>query len=276
MADPMTLAAGAAATGGGIIAGARGTPDDVKTTTTDMTNTRSTQLNPLTEEQRQMQRQSFDNYLKQLALAQQYEEGIQGAQGYQDLARQQAMGIMSGNAMQATPEEVQQIMNQRNAQVAISQQTIQDFLNKNLQERLSDAGQRGMRGQALAQYESDAIKQAASELAQNTRQADLMSSQAMLNQPYQRINAMSPFIQGGISMRDQMIGQAQQNRVAAQNPFLMQMLQQERLGTGTVTDTQKGSTQEVVKGEQGSFWGAVQGGLQSGAALASGAAKAGA
>lgn len=253
---PVVGGAGAGAIGG-FLTGMEGTPDQLQyqDTTTTYDNRSKLNLDPLSKEQRQLQQQSLQSYLQQLALAQQYEQGLGGAQGYQDLARQQAMGVLSGQGLQATPQEQALIEQQRAAQVGQAQADVQRFLDQNLSGLSNQAGARGLRGQALSELQGRALASSADQLGNASRQAAAQAAQAQLNAPYQRLAAQSPFLQQGVSFADQMRIQAQQNRQAAQNPYLLGLLQQERIATGEQRQSGTNRVQGVSRtpGQEGSF-----------------------
>lgn len=269
------LGAGAGALGlaGGAVAGARGTPDQVTTGTQNSTGSQQTTFAPESATEVMLKQQSFNNYLAGLNQQQNYENNIGSAQNIQNQAQAGVQGVISGQAFQLSPQEQQAIQAQRQAMVGQSTTDINKLLDQRLMEIGQQAGERGVRGQALSQLQGDSIRTAAEQYGNSVRQADLMSAQQSLAQPYQRVAAQSPFLQQGSNFANQMQLQAQQNRMAAQNPYLLGLTNDERMKSGVTQNQSSGSNQTVGKGEEGSFWGAVQGGLQGGAAALSSSAK---
>lgn len=251
---------------GGAVQGARDTPDNVTTTTGSSSNTSQTKLAPQTQDQLQLQQNSLQQYLQQIALAQQYEQGIGGADQMQGQARQQASQVLNGQAFNLTPQEQAAIMGQRNAVVGQSTADVNRLLDERLRDLNIQAGERGLRGQALSQLQGDTVRTAADQYGNAVRAADLQASQQSLQQPYQRVAAQSPFIQQGATLADQMRQQALTNRANSQNPYLLQLLQNERLQTGTQTQNGTTNGQQIGKGQEGSFLGALQGFFQGGTA----------
>lgn len=231
------------------------------TTTTNSTSSRT--LGAMTPEQQALQQQSLQNYLQQMAMSDQYDQGVNSAQGYQDQARQAAMGIMNGSGFAATPQEQQLIEQQRQASVGQSTADVNKMLDQRLASISGSASARGVRGQALSQLQGDAMRGSADQLGAASRQASATAAQQQLQMPYQRMAAQSPYLQGGMSMADQMRVQAQQNRMMAQNPYLLTQYQNERMATGTQTNqgTSHVDTRSNTPGESGSFGRGVLGGL---------------
>lgn len=265
----------AAGLAGGAVAGARGTPDQVTTQYGNQSGTSQTTLNPLSGEQQQLQQNSLQNYMRQLALAQQYEQNLGGAQDLQNQAQTQYGNVLSGKAFQASPQQQALIQQQRDSSVQQSTADINRLLDERLGQLGVQAGARGLRGQAYSQLQGDTVRTAAEQYGNTVRGADSAAAQQSLQMPYQTVAAQSPYIQNGMNFADSMNLQAQQNRMTAQNPYLLQLLQNERLQTGLTSNTGNSSGQTVGKGEEGSFWGAVQGGLMGlGGGLGTGASAA--
>lgn len=254
---------GAAAIGGGagalggILAGAGGTPD--QRTGTQGTSTSQLQVGPMSQDQQQLQQNSMQQYLQQLALADQYQNGIGAAQGIQNQAMGNYQDILNGRAFQASPEMQQQIQGQRNLAVQQSTADINNLINDRLKQMQGQAGQQGLRGQAYTQLQGDAMRNAAQQYGNTVRGADLQAAQQTMQMPYQQVAAQGAYVQGGSQMANNMMQQAMMNRQAAQNPYLLQLLQNERLATGqNVTNSNGMQTQY---GQQGSLMGALIGGL---------------
>lgn len=266
MAVGAALALGGTAAVGavsGAISGAQGTPDQVKRET----GTRQTTFDPASQREQELQDSSLRNYLRQQMLAQQYEEGIGGRQGIQDASQQQIQNIIGGQAFNITPQEQARIDAIRQASVAQSQADTERFINDRLQQVQGQAANRGLRGQALTSLQGGAIRTGVEQLGQAQRQADLLAAQQSYNAPFARLQAQQPYLSQGATFADQMRLQAQQNRQNAQNPFLLELLNRERIAGGKTTQT----GESVTPGQEGSFWNALTGGL----AGAAGAAKSG-
>lgn len=260
------LMGGAAVAGGvaGAVKGLKGTPDQV----TQNTSTSQTTFAPASQQELDLQRQSLENYLRQVQLAQQYEGGISGAQGIQDASQRAMLGIIGGQSFQATPEEMANISALRQSMIDQGSADVNNLIDQRLQSLNASAATRGVRGQALSQLQGDAVRAGAEQMGNITRQANQVAAQEMIQSPYRRMQAQQPYISGGASFADQMRLQAQQNRMAAQNPYLLQMLNRERMAGGTTTTTGT----NTIKGQEGSWMDAVLGGLGG----ASGGAQAGA
>lgn len=199
-------------------------------------------FDPVSAEEQALRQQSLQNYLQQLALADQYQQGVTGAQGLQDQARANILNLINGQGMAATPEEMALINQRRDAMVAQSSADVNRFIDERLNSLTRDAAARGVRGQALSQLQGDAIRAGADQLGAAVRQADMVAAEQAMQTPYQRISAQSPFLQSGLSLGDLMLQQAQQNRQIAQNPYLLQLLNQERLAGGTTATTGKNTS----------------------------------
>lgn len=270
--DPITLGLGASLVGGlgGAIAGATGTPDQ----RTSNSSTSKTTFDPASAEERQLQQQSLQNYLQQMALGGQYEQGIGGKQGLQDQAMGAYGNVLSGQAFQMTPQEQAQLQALRGSMIDHANFDVNKMLDSRLSQLSNDAGARGLRGQAYSQLQGDALRGAADQMGNATRQANQVYAQQAINLPYQRLAAQNPYIQQGMSLADQMRLQAVQNRQTMQSPFLMQMLNNERMRSGTTT--QVGNATQY--GQEGSLLGALagfMGGAGSGAQMGLGLAKTG-
>lgn len=256
-----SIALGGMALGGiaGAVKGAQGTPD--------VTSTQTKSLAPMTEEQRQLQQQSLDQYAKQLEMANTYEQGINNAQGIQNQAQTGVQSILNGQAMQMTPQEQQNIMAIRNAQISQGSADINKLLDQRLQGLNASAASRGVRGQALSQLQGDSLRAGAEQFGQIQRTADLQAAQSAMSAPYTRIAAQQPFLTQGMSFADQMRLQAMQNRQVTQSPFMLDFLNKQRDQTSTSN----------TPGQEGDFWSGLSGGIAGAGQAANvvgGAAKA--
>jgi len=230
---------------GGAIKGARGTPGQRQTS--------QTQLAKKTPQQLQMEQASMDNFRRQQEMAGQFEQGIQGADQLRDPAIQAYLQQISGEAFQATPQELAQIQTVRDAMVNLGTQDINRFTQQGLTQATSGAAARGLRGQAMGSLRGQVLESANQQVGNIANNANLFAGQQAMNQPYQRVAAQQSALQQGLTYGDILRQQAQQNRQMLQNPILMQQLQNERLNTATRTQT--------TPGEKGGVWGAITGGL---------------
>lgn len=239
------IAAGGVA---GAIKGAQGTP--AQTTTT------STTLGPVSRDLQQMRDMSLKNYFAQNQLANDYQGGINNAQGMQDASRAFAQRMLDGSAYQATPEEQAQMQAIREASVNQGQTDIMKLLQQGMSGINQNAGMRGLRGQAVSELQGRNLQAQADSMTGLVNNANSVYAQQMLSQPMARVNSQANMAGMGMSLADQLRNQAQQNLQLAQNPVMLQLLQNERLATAT----QKGFT----PGQKGSFGSALVGGLTGG------------
>lgn len=213
--------------------------------------TQTTQLPGATEEERDLQRRSLEQYLAQLEQANRQEQQMQQLDPLRQQALQGYQDILSGQALQASPLDLQNIENIRRAQVQLGTQDIQSQLGDLLGQTANSAGLRNLRGQAFAELQGQNMEQAARQVGNVVNTAGLQAAQATQAAPYQRLQAQSPFLQQGLSYQDQLRQQAFANRQALQSPALMDSLLRERLASASTTQTQPG----------GGFAGALSGAL---------------
>lgn len=220
----------------------------------------SISLGGKTRQQMALEDQSRQQYNQQRSLADQFEKGIMGSQNLQDLSREQIQGIISGQSLNATPEELARINQIRQAQVDIGQADVNKLLDDRLAGLSKSAGVRGLRGQAYSQLQTDSLRAAAEQLGQQSRAANLQAAQQAFQAPTQRIQTQSPFLQNTMSLADQMRIQAQSNRQALQNPALLGILSNERMAQKTQTS---GSGGDFFSGFTGAL-GGIGGGIKAG------------
>lgn len=247
----MGMELGAAA---GAYQGAQGTPDQ------HTSGTSQTTFAPASQTEAQLQEQSLQNYLQQVAMAGQYEQGIGSAQGLQDQSQQNIMALLNGSALQATPQEQANIQALRQGMIDQGSADVNRMLDERMKGLNASAADRGVRGQAQSQLQTGALRAGAEQMGNFTRQANNTAAQEMINAPYRRTQAQSPFMAQGMNFADQMRLQAQQNRMNAQNPYLLQLLNRERMMGGTTTNT------GTNYGQQGNWADAVMGGMGGAAA----------
>lgn len=252
--DPITLGIGAISSIGGAIAGG----SDSETTTTSQVN-----IPGAGAQEQQLQGISAEQAALQRALADQYERGIGSAQGLQSQAQQNYMDILTGKAYQPTAFEQQRIGDLRQGMVDQSMVDVNRLLDERLAGLNASAAQRGVRGQALSQLQGDALRSAAEQLGSTSRAASMQANQQLLNQGYQRVASQSPFIQQGSTLADMMRQQAFQNRQVTQSPYLLQLLNNERLAAASKSST------ETTPGSVGGAIGGAIGGFGSGVGIGS-------
>jgi hypothetical protein len=267
----------------GAVKGAKGTPevqqfqDATTSNKTDQTQRQQTTFAPATEQERQLQQQSLQNYLAQQDLINQGQQRVAQYDPLRQAAMDQTQAILSGQATQVTPQEQMQLDNLRQALVAQGTSDIQQFQDQGLRQALSAAGSRGLRGQALGELQGRVLQEGTRQYGALQNQANQMVAQQTLQLPYQRIAAQQPFLQQGLTLQDQLSQQAIQNRQLAQNPYLLSLLNQNRLAAGTTTSTNRGTTTGTQRGvnttpaQAGSVSDAILGGLGGAAAGASAA-----
>jgi hypothetical protein len=239
---------------GGMVAGSRKTP--------------GTKLAPaygeVGEQEKQLQQQAMQQYLQQLAQTQQFEQGIsqldplrqQALQGYQD--------VLGGQAFQASPQELQQIDQLRQAQIGLGTQDINRLLGEATSQTSQMAGVRGLRGQALAQLQGQNNQAASQQIGNVVNSANMQAAQQAMENPFRRVAAQTPFMQQGLTYQDQLRQQAIQNRQLAANPAMLNYFQQGR------------ATQQVTPSSGGGFLGGLAGAISgAGAGLGFGNALSG-
>lgn len=241
---------------GGAIKGARGTPSQSVT--------QKQSIGAKTDLQQNLERQSLQNFQRQQALAGQAEQQIGAADQLRDPAIQAYLQQISGEAFQATPQELQNIQNIRQAMVDLGTQDINRQLQQGITAATSGAAARGLRGQALGQLRGQVAEGALQQVGNISNQANLFAAQQAMSQPFQRVGAQQAALQQGLSYGDVLRQQAMQNRQMLQSPFLLQQEQQARL--------QQGTTTQNTPGQPGGFWGGVTGAAAGlGTGLATGA-----
>lgn len=273
----LAIGLGAAGALAGAIDGATDDPDKVVNNESTSTATNQTTFGPKSGELRQAQQNSIKNYLEQQALAGKFESSMAGAGGIQDAARQQYLSQLSGNAFQATPQELQNIQMLRDAQVANAQAEVGSMLDERFKGVADSAGMRGVRGQALGELYGQQAKIGADQLGAAIRQANTQAAQMAIDNPMKRAQLQQGLVQQGSSFQDLMNQQAQQNRQALQDPALLKYLQQEYIQGGKQTTTNTSKGKQVTPGQEGSFLGGVTGaigGASGGLNLMGGAANA--
>ena len=215
---PAIIAAGGAVAGAA--KGGKGTPDQVV----------QKEIAPAGQQEQDLQRQSLENYASQ----QQIVNDLQQRLGLYDQLQSQAIGnsqdILSGQALQLTPQEEQQLSSLRQALIDQSQAPVQQLIDTNLRKVNSSAGQRNLRGQALTEQTGRVLSTGAEQLGAASRNAATQVAQAGLQLPYQRIAAQQNALNQGLNLRNSLAQQAIANRQISQQPYLLQSLLSERMG----------------------------------------------
>lgn len=236
-----TIALGAGALGGigGAIKGAKGTPA-------------VNRLAAAGADETALLAKARQQYQQQLNQIRAQEQGISAL----DPLRQQALGgfqgVLGGQAFQASPEELAQIDQLRQAQIQLGTQDIQRLLGEAIGQTTASAGVRGLRGQALAQLQGQNVQSAAQQIGNVVNTAGVQAAQQAMENPYRRVAAQTPFLQQGLTYQDQLRQQAIQNRQLASNPALLGYYQGERQSAGQLnTPAQRGSIADALAGFAG-------------------------
>ncbi len=250
---------------GGAISGARGTPDQNQNTSS----TSKTTLVGKSNQQADLEQQSYQQYLQQLQLADLSQQAANESDPYRQAALQQQLQVLQGNGFAPNAQEQQQIQAIRDATVNAGSADINRLLEQQMQKTVGSAAGRGLRGQALGDLQARVIDSGANQYGSLVNQANLRAAQQAISLPQQRLAFQQQAAGTGLSYAQQLQQQALQNRTLTQNPFLLQQLQQERLATGT----QNSSGNTNTPGQSGSFLGALGGFFTGGAAGAGAGAQ---
>lgn len=205
--------------------------------------------------------QAQGQYNKQLGLIDQQQAGLAALDPLRQQALQGYQGVLDGSAFQANQQDLSQIGQLRDAQIQLGTQDIQRLLGEATGMTNSQAGVRGLRGQALAQLQGQNTQQAAQQIGSVVNQANAQAAQMAIDNPYRRVAAQGQAMQTGLTYQDQLAQQAIQNRQLASNPALLSYYQGNRSQQGSLNTPKQG----------GGFLDGVVGGL-SGAAAGAGAA----
>ncbi len=254
---------------GGLVGGLSGTPDQV----TNTNQTSSTTLANKSNQQRQLEANSYQQYLKQLEAVNLQQQAATETDPFRQAALQQQLQLLNGQGFAPTAQEQQQIQAIRDAQIGQGTADINRYTDESLRKVVSGAAGRGLRGQALGQLQGDVIDTGAQQLGNLVNQANLTAAQNAINLPQNRLTMQNQAAQSGLTYAQQLQQQALNNRTTVQNPYLLTQLQNERLQTGTtnqvgsnVTPGQKGSIMGGILGAAGgALSGATTGGLLQGA-----------
>lgn len=209
-------------------AGSKGGPEAINST-------KQTTFAAPGDQERKLQQQSIDAYLKQQQLTGQAEQGLSGADQYEQASQRAGLDILNGNAFNPTQSEQQRISDLRNQLLQESQGNINQFLQEGETGATRQAGLRGLRGQAASQIQGQVLKLGADQYGQALRSANTQAAQQYLQLPQQRIAAQQGLIGQGLSFADQLRNQAIQNQLLLQSPIALQTLMNERLAGGKTT-----------------------------------------
>lgn len=214
-----------------------------------------------------LQQDSMRQYNYQKALADQYQAGINGPNGsqqMQDQARQFYGNVLNGNAFNANPQQDARINAIRDAQVNLGSQDINKFLQQNLTGLSQQAGVRGLRGQAYSELQGQELRGAGEQMGKLVGGANLTAAQQQYQSPYQMLAAQTPYAMQGMTLADQQMQQAIANRQALQNPVMLQNYLSERTGAAGSTQTTPGSFGGAVGGALAGFGGGLNTGMNLG------------
>lgn len=184
---------------------------------------------PKTQELMDLEKMSKDHYLKQQELVSGMEGLIEGRQGVAQDAQGTIGDILGGGAFALTEDEQQRINNMRTADIAASQNAVQNMLDKNLSNLNVDMARRGVRGQASSQLQGGALNTAAEQLNRATLEANRNASNLALNMPGQRAGVQANTAGQFADFGDALTQRAFQNNQILQNPVLMQNAQNQRI-----------------------------------------------
>lgn len=237
---------------GGVLGGLAGGQDDVTTSQRNVA--------PASAMERDLQNKSMENYLQQIALANQQENAIAGTEPLQSQSRGSIQNILSGQSFNISPEQQLAINRVRDANIAAGRGDITNFVQNQLSGVSDMAGQRGVRGQALSELQGRAIGEGTRQYGNLVAQANAQAAQQAMDNPYRQASLQGSLAQQNVSIQDQMRQQAIQNRQQLQNPALMSSLQNERLAAAGTTQTNQANFGDIAGGILGGI-GGVAGGI---------------
>lgn len=203
------------------------------------------------EEERGLQHNAINDYLKSLTMQDQQDSAISNGQGIQDNARASLSGILDGSSFGLSPQEQQQISSIRDANIAAGQGDIQNFVNNNLSTVNNQAAQRGVRGQALSQLQTGALNEGTRQYGNLVAQANAQAAQQSLATPFQRVGIQAQSANANSNFMEQLRQQAISNRNNLSNPGLLNYFQNGRLGAAGTTSTQEANIGTMIGGALG-------------------------
>lgn len=275
---PFGAIAAAGTAGGGAVAGGLaatgGVPDQRVGGRTSSASETYTEFGPKSAQLSDIQNRALQNYFAQLSLAEGLDRSANDpyAQMIQDQSRQTALGGLSGELFNATPEEIDRIEQLRLAQIQQARTPIEQMLSERITQLTGNAANRGVRGQALNEIYGQAMRGSADTLARSVDAAGTQASQAMLDNPFRRAQAQLGLASQGASFADQMRQQAIQNRQMLSNPAIMGALQDEYFRSGRQYSNTNQNNMNTQYG-RGATWQDIVGGGFRGAAAGMSIAK---
>lgn len=220
---------------GGAITGAMGTPDQ------------QTNLKAKTPEQLAQERLSAEEFAKARQMAGQFEQSVDQFGGLSQAGQDQLMALLSGQGMMPTESELEQIQRLRDMRIQAGRVGIEQMLTPQLQELSSRLAQRGVRGQAATELQGRTLGAAGDALARLIAENDALQAQQQIAMPMQRAQMQAQLGQFAAPLRAEMQQRAIQNRLAMQNPALLQLEERARLA------------QPIQPGQPGGLGGALGG-----------------
>lgn len=272
MAAITAAVAGVAVAGASVYSAAKGGKSTAQQQTTSQDGTSQAYFDTKSDAQTGLEQNSLDQYQKQLALINQQEQQLSQYDPLTQGALKGTQDVLSGQAFNLTPQEQQQIQNLRQALIDQGQFDLNYQTDQGVAKATSGAAGRGLRGQALGQVRGQVVNEGQRLGAGIINNANTIAAQQAISTPLSRIQAQSPFLQQGLTLQQQLQQQAIQNRSQAQNPYLLQMMQQERLAHGRTVTTGNGAQQLQIPGMNAGQQvlgavGGVAGGIQAGTNL---------
>lgn len=231
------------ALGGAVLGGIAGSQDDVST--------QQKNVAPASAQEKELQDKSMQNYLQQQNLANQQEQNVGQAGQFQGQAQGAVSNVLNGNAFNISPQQQAQIDQARNANIQAGQGDIENFVNNSLSKVSGSAADRGVRGQALSELQGRAIGEGTRQYANLVGQANAQAAQQSIDNPYRQASLQGQLGQQNVGFQNNLINQAEQNRQQLQNPALMNALQNERLASAGVTNTQEANAGTAIGGALG-------------------------
>lgn len=242
---------------GGLIGGLRGTPDQKQFNTS----VNQTTFDPKTKQEESLLTKSINQFNLGRKLETDFEKELANYDPIQQAAIKQQIGLLTGQAFNLTPQEQMQLGNLRQSMVAQGSADINKLLDERMKQTLSNAGTRGLRGQALAELQGRNIDTAAEEMGRLQNQANQIYAQQAMQLPFQRLQAQAGAANTGLTLQQQLQQQAINNRMQSQNPFALQMMMDERLRGGKTTSNSNSLQPGQKGGLLSGITGAIGGGL---------------
>lgn len=213
--------------------------------------TQQTTFAPQSGQERALQDAAIREYFNAQNFQQDLEKRIAQLDPNQQAALQAQQGILSGQAFQATADELATIDALRQAQIQQGQQGIQQGFEDSLRAVTGGAAARGLRGQALGETRGRVAEQALQSQQALLNQANTLAAQQAMQAPQNRINAQQGYIQNAIAQPFDLRQQAMQNRALLQNPSILAQLRQERMGASTVSNSTNQQTRDQYAAPKG-------------------------